>query len=245
MNIINIIFGFFGFILLAICFVVFFKKDEKDKIARKMERRSIFSKKKKEKTIDFVNGDNGIENGILHSQLSKRKNNSNPIGWTSTVSYQEDLKSVDVVQFMSSDEDVTKKIDSKNPLVLLVDDSITVLQYVTPILKNLNCDVVTKGNGKEAIDFLREMKRLPDLIISDIEMPIITGVELIRMIREDRGFNNIPILVVSSYPEKYLHLMEDELIQGFMNKPFQKQDFMGQINYLLNNSLDSRIKDII
>ena len=54
-------------------------------------------------------------------------------------------------------------------------------------------------------------------------------------IRKEKRYTNVPILVISAHAENHLKLMEDEAIQGFITKPFQDNDLIVQVNYLLEN----------
>ena len=93
-----------------------------------------------------------------------------------------------------------------------------------------------KNDGWEAISYLNaESVQRPDLIISDIEMPNMDGFQLINAIRKEKRYVNVPILVISAHAENHLKLMEDEAIQGFITKPFQDNDLIVQVNYLLEN----------
>lgn len=74
--------------------------------------------------------------------------------------------------------------------------------------------------------------RMPDLIITDIEMPRLNGIDLIKKLKSDPRFQDIPVLVVSAFPEHHVALMEDGLIEGFVAKPFVPLDLVAQLSYL-------------
>lgn len=118
--------------------------------------------------------------------------------------------------------------------ILLVDDSPTVLKFTGTMLNKNGYEVITKNDGKEAFDYLTEQTNLlPDVIISDIEMPNKNGVELIKELREINKFKNIPIIIISASAEKHLELMSTGLIQGFLHKPFEENDLLSQLRYVL------------
>lgn len=81
--------------------------------------------------------------------------------------------------------------------VLLVDDDIRNLLALTPILESWAIAVVAAGDGREALDTLRE-DRTFDLIFMDLMMPALDGFETIRRIRQDAGLSAIPIIALTA-----------------------------------------------
>jgi CheY-like chemotaxis protein len=126
--------------------------------------------------------------------------------------------SVNITKVKSADE--TKKIWAKN--ILLVEDSPITREHEKKILINQNLNVFEANNGKEAIKYLENQKF--DLIITDIEMPVMDGTELIKFIKNDDRFNMIPIIVVSSYKD-YEDKLQEMGVRHFINK----NDFNAQI----------------
>lgn len=120
--------------------------------------------------------------------------------------------------------------------ILLVDDSLTVLKFTGKLLTKNNYNVITKMDGWEGYTYLQDIKVLPDVIISDIEMPNMDGIEFIRKVRQDKRFNHIPVLIISASAEKHLDLMEEQLIQGFLHKPYKENDLLEQLKYVLLNN---------
>lgn len=117
-------------------------------------------------------------------------------------------------------DDSSKKIWAKN--VLLVEDSLITRNHEKKILINQNLNVFEASNGKEAIKLLENQSF--DIIITDIEMPVMDGVEMIKYIKSKDMFLKIPIIVVSSYKEY------EDRIQGMGIKNFiNKNDFDAQV----------------
>ena len=110
--------------------------------------------------------------------------------------------------------------------ILIVDDSYTTLILEKNILKSAGFNPITATNGEEAIKKLTCEKI--DLIVTDLEMPKMDGIELIQKIREKD--TNIPIIVVTSHEEKlpniYVQNYSDEII---LKKDFSKQVFIQKI----------------
>ncbi len=85
--------------------------------------------------------------------------------------------------------------DSQKPLVLIVEDNKEIGEYIASSLKE-DFDSSLVENGQEALDFLKEQS--PYLIISDIMMPIMDGLELTRKVRENFETSHIPIILLTS-----------------------------------------------
>ena len=106
--------------------------------------------------------------------------------------------------------------------ILIVDDSETVRAVIAKTLDlagiALN-EVHQAANGKEALDVLAE--EWIDLVFSDINMPIMTGVELIERMQADEAMKTVPIVVVSTEGSKTR--IEDLIAKGvraYIRKPF-------------------------
>lgn len=81
-------------------------------------------------------------------------------------------------------------------IILVVDDEVPVVNLLTDILEDHGCIVRTAHHGKAALHLAREEK--PDLIISDVMMPFMDGVELCRRIRAEYGTRDVPVVLMSA-----------------------------------------------
>lgn len=222
-------------------------KEEKDynetqKIANEIKEKLS---KNKVNSSNLMNGKGVSKNGggIIKERINKSNNlteTKKPIPWKETSSYEEDLKKVDLGKVEKTEPETAKNkvIEEKlvkfnNPLILLVDDSMVVRKYVGDLLKKSGYDIVLKNDGWEAISYLNSNSQKPDLIISDIEMPNMNGFQLIDAIRKEKKFKNVPILVISAHAESHITLMESENIQGFIKKPFEDNDLLNQVLFLI------------
>jgi two-component system, chemotaxis family, chemotaxis protein CheY len=84
--------------------------------------------------------------------------------------------------------------------VLVVDDSVTMVLSLKTTLALHGFQVETAGNGREALEKLQSGFK-PDLILTDINMPVMTGMELIRSVRAMAGLKFIPILTLTTESE--------------------------------------------
>ncbi len=117
--------------------------------------------------------------------------------------------------------------------VLIVDDSISVRKSLQNILEAKKVKVITAKDGTEALKHLEQ--KSVDLVITDLEMPIMHGYELISRIRKDARFKDLPIIVLTSrgtkkHEEKAFALGAD----GYIVKPFDEKTIS---NVLLNFGL--------
>ena len=104
-------------------------------------------------------------------------------------------------------------------MILIVEDEEVVRENLSELLSEKNYCVFLAGNGKEALDILSREKI--DLIITDLLMPIMDGMEFIRTIKKDDRTKMIPVIVLSAKPESsILQLCVQNLIVEYISKPF-------------------------
>jgi CheY-like chemotaxis protein len=108
---------------------------------------------------------------------------------------------------------ITRDFRAKN--VLLVEDSIVTRKRERDMLSDRSLNVFEAANGKEALEYLG--KQQFDVVITDIEMPVMNGLELITRIRANAGYANIPVIVVSSYGT-YKDNLRDLGVRSFIDK---------------------------
>jgi serine/threonine-protein kinase len=89
----------------------------------------------------------------------------------------------------------------RNPPVLIVDDDRAIREGLKSVVESAGHQAFVAGNGREAIDLLRKIPR-PALILLDLMMPVMTGWELLALLREDEAFSAIPVVIVSAVPSK-------------------------------------------
>jgi len=111
-----------------------------------------------------------------------------------------------------------------------VDDDENILEVMDSILKRKLKSVYTAKNGKEALELIREIK--PDIVITDINMPIMDGLEMIKAVRGfGNGFTDIPIIAVTAYrDEEYF----TELADIYLYKPIKVKELLDTIEELVS-----------
>ena len=130
-----------------------------------------------------------------------------------------------------------------NEKILVVDDNDEIRNIVTLYLKNSNFEIYEAINGKEAIDFLKNNEI--SLMILDIMMPEMDGIEVLKAIGNDRDFPIIFLSAKSSVKDKIegLYLGADD----YLAKPFDPGELVARVIALLrrnNRKLDNNIVKI-
>ncbi len=225
-------------IIFIILVVYYFKNKENDEDDMNVSTKNFMKSIKHYK----VDQESSVDNyGILKKSSEDKQNKkifiNKPIGWVLAGSYEEETLKIQKKDFENKNQlnDLDIEKNHKRPNILCIDDSTTSLKMIEKILRNENFDYVLKDNGWDGLEYLKDTSHdKPDLIVSDIEMPKINGIELIQIIRKDRRYQNTPIILISSFPEAHIELIEKEIIQGFILKPFNENDLVEQIKYLLH-----------
>ncbi len=88
--------------------------------------------------------------------------------------------------------------EQKTALILTVDDSESIRTANRKLIESDGYKAAIASSGKEALAKLNEIQRLPDLILTDLEMPEMDGFEFIAALKSDPQFDQIPIVVVST-----------------------------------------------
>ena len=115
------------------------------------------------------------------------------------------------------------------PLIMVVDDSLTVRKITSRLLEREGYRVVTAKDGLEALEQLRET--LPAVMLVDIEMPRMDGFDLTRNVRGDARTRDIPIIIISSRTaEKHRSQAAALGVNAFLGKPFQESELLEQID---------------
>jgi PAS domain S-box-containing protein len=117
------------------------------------------------------------------------------------------------------------------PRILFVDDEATLRDYLARSLSD-EYDVDTASNGEEALR--RVLHARPDLIVSDIVMPELGGIELLRTLRNTPSTRTIPVLLISGHAPESLRLEGfDEGADGYLSKPYTEKELRSRLRAML------------
>ncbi len=114
-----------------------------------------------------------------------------------------------------------------NSTVLIVDDNIDFLLNLQMTLEFNNFKVYSAENGIEAMNVLRKLNQLPNLIISDIMMPEMNGYEFFNAISKNPQWKSIPFLFMTAYSPLEDDLRSTEIIEEeFIIKPYREEELL-------------------
>ena len=121
------------------------------------------------------------------------------------------------------------------PLVMVVDDSVTMRKVTGRVLERHNLEVLTAKDGIDALERMEE--RVPDLMLLDIEMPRMDGYELARQMKADPRLRDVLIMMITSRTgEKHRQRAFDLGVDRYLGKPYQEPELMRNVHELLKVS---------
>jgi chemosensory pili system protein ChpA (sensor histidine kinase/response regulator) len=113
-------------------------------------------------------------------------------------------------------------------LVLVVDDSITVRRVTQRLLHREGYRVALAGDGQQALELLQDER--PAVVLTDIEMPRMDGMELTRQIRQDPAFADLPIIVITSrIAQKHRDHAAALGVNHYLGKPYAESELLGLV----------------
>ncbi|MEO7067868.1 MAG: Hpt domain-containing protein [Rhodanobacter sp.] len=119
------------------------------------------------------------------------------------------------------------------PLVMVVDDSITMRKVTSRVLERHEYEVSTAKDGVDAVEKLHE--RVPDLMLLDIEMPRMDGYELATLMKADPRLRDVPIIMITSRSgDKHRQRAFDIGVDRYLGKPYQEAELLLQIGEVLD-----------
>lgn len=127
-------------------------------------------------------------------------------------------------------------VESKRPTILVVDDDHMLLKMIGHILEQTGYEVLTIDNGEEALQ--KAAEHLPDLIILDLMMPLMSGLEVCRRLKANPDTNLIPVILLTAND-----FIDDKVagfalgVQDYITKPFNTQEFVSRVKSHVEGSI--------
>lgn len=121
--------------------------------------------------------------------------------------------------------------------LLLVDDDSQILTFVSRQLRNVGYRVELARNGEEALE--RAAETLPDLVILDLRMPVLDGIDTLKRLRE---WSSMPVIVLSARNEEKLKVEALDLgADDYLTKPFSVAELLARVRASLRRSTHSSV----
>lgn len=151
-----------------------------------------------------------------------------------------ELADLDLLEFQepegenlsTTEDENNSSVSSESRSILVVDDNPDLRAYVSGILRDNGYKINTARNGSEGFNKAKENP--PHLIITDLMMPIVTGLEMIQMIRNEENLKGIPIVLLTAKAD------EDSRVEGtergadaYLAKPFNDRELLAEVRNLL------------
>ncbi|KJV07243.1 hybrid sensor histidine kinase/response regulator [Methylocucumis oryzae] len=123
-------------------------------------------------------------------------------------------------------------IPPKPPLILVVDDSLSARQTTADTLRDSGFQVITAVDGVDALKQLQHAR--PDMLITDLEMPRMNGLELVALLKKQVDSKKLPTLMISSRTsDKHRRQAHAVGIDAYLSKPWSELELLQQVKRLL------------
>lgn len=137
--------------------------------------------------------------------------------------------------FVLPREAVAPETIRRKPKVLVVDDSISIRKYVQRFLDRTGYDVEVAPDGMEALNAMGRIKY--DVVITDLEMPVMHGYDLMAEMKRNPALMNIPVIVLTSRAgDKHRQKAIEMGAQDYLVKPFEEQEMLDALKKLLSGA---------
>lgn len=123
---------------------------------------------------------------------------------------------------------INQQVQESRPMALVVDDSLSTRRSLAQFVSDIGMDVRTAKDGFEAIEIMQE--QLPSIILVDMEMPRMNGLELTAHVRAAQSTKHIPVIMITSRnTEKHRSLAVAAGVDTYVNKPFSEEELLRHI----------------
>ena len=187
------------------------------------------------KILRFDNNSNLMDNSGLDILDKTMEEDESPgqVDDGNAARYLADIKKVEkeTEENMTEEEIRAKEEDRKDITVLVVEDNGDLRKFLYSILQSMY-NVLLAENGKAGLLMSRTDK--PDFIITDVTMPVMDGITMIKEIKQDHDLAQIPIIILSAKASVEDRLKGFEMgVDAYMTKPFSTQYLLGRIDAVI------------
>jgi chemosensory pili system protein ChpA (sensor histidine kinase/response regulator) len=133
-------------------------------------------------------------------------------------------------------KEAAPELSKRKPRILVVDDSISIRKYVQRFLDRVGYDVEVAPDGMEALNIMAKSKF--DAVISDLEMPVMHGYDLMAEMKRNPVLMNIPVVVLTSRAgDKHRQKAIEMGAQDYLVKPFEEQEMLAVLKKVLSGAV--------
>lgn len=137
-----------------------------------------------------------------------------------------------IASAVKTDYQQDQGLDDARNMVMVVDDSITMRRVASKLLERHNYEVVTAKDGVDALAQLQDVR--PDVMLLDVEMPRMDGLELATHMQNEETYSAIPIIMITSRTgEKHRDRALEIGVTNYMGKPYQEEELIENIQSAL------------
>lgn len=120
--------------------------------------------------------------------------------------------------------------------ILIVEDNLLVQDMLSEVLQNQSFMVICADDGTMGLQ--KAKAQIPDLIISDLEMPCLDGLELLRLFRQDPPTDSVPVIICfSATDQQAYHRVLQKKATAYLHKPFN----LTQLTHMVADQLTDRL----
>ena len=152
---------------------------------------------------------------------------------TLTESYHSNTSREDIIEELSDAEFEDVLLEDNKECILVIDDNTDIRQYVYSLLKDEYC-VIEADNGRKGVQMA--MRYIPDLVISDIMMPVMDGLECCKILKSELQTSHIPVILLTACS------LDEQRVEGlesgadtYISKPFNSKVLSASITNLIQN----------
>ena len=150
------------------------------------------------------------------------------------------LSSQSSIEIAMPDKDKINSVNLKDYVILIVDDNSTLVDYLAEDLKEQFKRVLVAYDGEQAYKIA--CKEFPDIIVSDVMMPVMNGYELCKAVKENISVSHIPFILLTARNDddsrQYGYMMGAD---SYLEKPFEMEELLAKIVNKLYNRIQTKL----
>ncbi|WP_348797268.1 two-component regulator propeller domain-containing protein [Flavobacterium adhaerens] len=183
-------------------------------------------------TLTFLKGDSHFDNVEIMDVTPKRTQLFDEL-------IVDDAEETNLsIESSGADKDLKKVMLTEKRTVLIIDDNFEIRSYLIKLFSE-NYVVYSAQNGEEGLKLTKQ--HMPDLVISDITMDEMDGIELCRRIKENNDLSHIPVILLTASKNTETHLQGiNEGADDYITKPFDDDILVARVESLLKNRSNLR-----